>query len=172
MSGTRFWLAIPVLLLTLVVLVAPAKGLEDPEDDFVLGPGEHDVMSIPPSYSGSYDITFTSDRPVDMFIMTSDDYYSQFISNEFNVYEYKYEDVTSKTVDYDYETGDPLMVVVVQNPSDTETANVHLKFHLTEELVDQGTDAATEACCGSTILLGIAALVSLVSLLHIIRRSH
>lgn len=153
------------LMMTLGLMALSSAQGADTEDDFDLAPGDFEGMPIPMTPDGSFDIEITSDIPVTLYIMTQTDYMNAGISGEITVHEQKFEDVTSKVVSYDYGSSPPqLMWVVVENTDDADTANVHVRVSLTDELIDTGTEAAKDAICGSSILLlvGIAAAAVIV----------
>ena len=53
--------------------------------------------------------------------------------------------------------------LMVENPSETEPANVELEYKLYEELAEEIIeDAVSDACCGSTMIAGIVLISALI----------
>lgn len=142
----------------------------NPTADFELGPGEYEGMPIPMTSKGSYNLIFSSDGPVTIYIMTQTQFMTAGMSGDFSSYEQKFEGVTSKTVKYDYgDDATEMRYVLVLNEDEEETVNVQVEMDLLETIIDdQDIDAGS--VCGSVTILAIAVLAALASLAYILRR--
>ena len=143
----------------------------NPTGDFELGPGEYDGMPIPMAAKGSYDLVFTSDGPVTIYILTHSQYMAGAMSEEFSSYEERYEGVTSKTIRYDYgDSPSELMYVAVQNMDGEETVNVQIEIKVIQKIIDEQTGTPAGTLCGSSLLFAILVLAALASLAYMLRR--
>ncbi|MCU0798926.1 MAG: hypothetical protein MUC62_04575 [Candidatus Thermoplasmatota archaeon] len=156
---------------TLMLFGGPVNAIENPEEDYTLGPGEDGGLPIPMAYDGSYDLKISSDRPVTVYIMSQTQWVSTSLTGNFTTYEAKYDDVTSKTVRYDYgENPSELYYLIIHNPDSEQTAQVHVEIELLEEIGEDIADGAKDSLCGSTILIGICVLGGLISILYLLKR--
>lgn len=161
-----------VLALILVLLMGrPVNAEGTITEDYQIEPGKDAGMPIPMAYDGSYDIKITSDRPVTVYIMSNTQWMNTALTGNFTSYESKYDDVTSKTVSYDYgDTPTELYYVIIHNQDTTETANARIEIDYMQEFVEDLGEGAKDSICGSTLLLGICVLGGLISILYIMKR--
>jgi len=156
---------------TLMLFGGPVNAIENPEEDYTLGPGENGGIPIPMAYDGSYDLNITSGRPVTGYILSQTQWVSTSMTGNFTTYEAKYDDVTSKTVRYDYGANtSELYYLIIHNPDSEQTAQVHLEIELLQEIGEDVADAAKDSLCGSTVLIGLCVLGGLISILYLLKR--
>lgn len=127
--------------------------------DLTIAPGSYDGGALPVFGTDTIDVKVESDIPVDIYILKYDQLY--LIDTENFTYEKKWEGKTSLNVDYKVENMDTTYYILIINPSETETANVDLEYKLFEEVA---ADAAKDACCGGTVIVGLVLLAALVAI--------
>jgi len=160
-----------LLALALVLLVPNGSALEPTTLDMTLDPGEKDGAPIIFFDTDSVDIKITSDEPVDVYIIKNTNVTFAFLESDDFEYEKKWEDQTSLNINYVVEDMETPYYLMVENPSETKTANVELEYKLYEEFVEEIVeDAVSEACCGSTIIAGIVIISVIVILGSFVKR--
>ena len=138
-----------VILLAISFLIVPASAdTLNPTYNFDIAPGEFDIAPIPGTTNFDVDIVITSDIPVNMYVVTQAQLTELQMNGTLKAYEEKYEDVTSKTFNYQGE-GSGTDWVVIMNEEGEVTANVHVEMKVFQEAGKE----VSGACCGSTILV-------------------
>jgi hypothetical protein len=163
----RLWmLIVSVSFIAFSFLIGQASAdTLNPTYDFDIAPGEFDIAPIPGTTNFDVDIVITSDIPVNMYVVTQAQLTELQMNGTLKAYEEKYEDVTSKTFNYQgKEAGTDW--VVIMNEEGEVTANVHIEMKVFQEAGEE----VANACCGSTILVGTAILLGVVAILYILKR--
>ena len=163
----KLWMMIvSVTFLACSFLIYPASAdTLNPTYDEVIEPKGYDAVPLPGTSGFDVKITITSDIPVDMYVVTQEQLTSYEVSLTFNGYEERYLDTTSKSFTYSGSgAGSDWVLIVNDDPS--LTANVHIEFKVLQEV----GEGAAKACCGSSMFLGIASLVAIVSILYVLKR--
>jgi hypothetical protein len=167
-----------ILLLTsiicFVLLLAPLGSAIDPYTATVdIPPLEMEgwpILSM--GNDDTIDIHITSDRDVDIYIVSMADLYTdwtawdiQEIKNRTSA-EDSYKGVTSKTISKSFDSEDQF-VAIVHNPSTEETATVTIEYEFWEEVIE---DEVKDAFCFGAMLLGIVGIGAIMALVFIVKR--
>jgi len=131
---------------------------------------------VPTSETETMDITVSSDRPITIFIVDTQEGYENLIGltedtiENFTNYVQKYEGQTYKEITQDYDS-ERSYWVILYNPSDTDTAEVTVDYDfwgdITDDIID---DAASNACCLLTMGVGTAGILVLASSVILARK--
>lgn len=174
MVGNLKKIIIAILLALALALIIPnGSALEPTTIDMTLDPGEKDGAPIIFFDTDSVDIKITSDEPVDVYIIKNTNVTFPFLESDDFEYEKKWEDQTSLNINYVVEDMETPYYLMVENPSETETANVELEYKLYEEFAGELVeDAAENICCGSTLIAGLVIVTALVILGAYVKRKN
>ncbi|MGA1873822.1 MAG: hypothetical protein ACMUHY_09135 [Thermoplasmatota archaeon] len=131
---------------------------------------------IPTGDTETMDITIDSDIPLTIFIVDADELYYELIAlsegeiENFTGYAQKYEDVTYKEINQDYDR-DKSYWVIMYNPSETDTASVTVEYEFWEDFTGEIIEEATsDVCCLLTMGAGLAGVIILAVLVMFARK--
>ena len=157
-------ISITAIALLSIIFMGQAQAIDETTVDLTISPGEKDGAYLPVLESDTIDVKVTSDVPVDVYIVTYSNIEDAILSDDFE-YEKKWSDQTSLNVNYVVEDQEELYYILIHNTDGSEIANVELEYKLYQEIAGEIVeDAVEDACCGSTVLLGIAGLFVLLTL--------
>jgi hypothetical protein len=145
-------------------------GAEDTTINLTIDPGETGGEALPHFDGDTIDVVMTSDIPVNVYVISYENAMNNLTYGEELVYEEKWESKTSLDVNYQVDDPDELYYLMVENPSETETANVELEYKLYTELFEEAAEDAAEEACSGTLILGIVGLTILVAAAVFVRK--
>jgi hypothetical protein len=124
----------------------------------------------------SIDVKISSDIPVDIYIISLTDMYEDWYSWDIQEIRNRtsaadtFEGTTYEELSKEY-SEDDAYAAIVYNPSETQTANVEIEYEFWEEVIeDEVEEAASEACCGGMLGLGILVILGVASTIFYLKR--
>ncbi|MFW3146764.1 MAG: hypothetical protein ACMUIE_08140 [Thermoplasmatota archaeon] len=173
----RIFLAVIPMAVLLLGLVPIASAADPFTAEETLDPLQITSYPIIPTGSeGSVDIIIESDRPINIYIISSLEVYSTVAmmdAHELLNYtgaDETYIEVTYKEVNKDYDYEDAYYIVIL-NPSTEESTDITVEYEYWEDIIeDEVEEAAKDALCGGAIGLGILALAGFLATAIIILR--
>jgi len=169
MNG-KIALSILLAVMLMGIVTFNAIGVDETTVPLTIEPGETGGSPLPHLEGDTIDVKMTSDIPVNVYILSYEVFMNNLTYGEELVYEKMWESETSLDVDYTVEDPDQPYYIMVENPSDSETANVELEYKLYQELAEEAAKDAAEDACFGTMFAGIAALTILAALAVYIKK--